>query len=133
LRHFDVAAAMLTVIATTGDDMNATQIEQEPPTFRDKLCIGLALEGKDIRVAARAGGREIAHGSFPASPLGTTALLSYLADCQTPMRLAVATAGVAALALALAVGAPTGREVFLVSAQMASAAPDLARYAERAI
>jgi hypothetical protein len=50
------------------------------------------------------------------------------------MRLAVATAGAAALGLALALGAPHGREVFLVSAQTTvCAAPDLARYAERAI
>ena len=49
------------------------------------------------------------------------------------LRLAVATAGAAALGLALAVGAPHGREVFLVSAQAICAVSDLARYAERAI
>jgi hypothetical protein len=91
--------------------------------------------GADIQVATRASGREIAHGRFPAGPLGTAALLSYLSDWQTPMRLAVATAGATALglALALAVGVPRGREVFLVSAQSISAVSDLARYAERAI
>ncbi len=110
-----------------------SQREEEPPSSQDKVCIGIALIGEDIRVAARAGGREVAHGSFPASPLGTVALLSYLTDWQTPLRLAVATAGVAALGLALSVGAQPDREVFLVSAQTAHAAPDLARYAERAI
>jgi hypothetical protein len=107
--------------------------EEEPPSRREKVCIGIALAGEDIRVAARTGGREIAHGRFPANPLGTAALLCYLADWQVPLRLAVATAGTAALSLALAVGAPHGREVFLVSAQTVGAASDLARYAERAI
>jgi hypothetical protein len=91
------------------------------------------LVGKEIQVAARAGGREIAHGRFPANSLGTTALLSYLADWQTPLRLAVATAGAAALGLALAIGAQHTREVFLVSGQAAHDASGLARYAERAI
>ena len=110
------------------------QKQEEVPRYRgNQLCIGIALAGKDIRVAARAGGREIAQGRFPANPLGTAALLSYLTDWQTPMRLAVATAGAAALSLALAVGSCHDREVFLVSMQSANAAPDLARYAERAI
>lgn len=115
--------------------MNITRHEEASSTGNGKVCIGIALIGENIRVAARAGGREIAHGSFPASPLGTAALLSYLADWQMPLRLAVATAGAAALALALAlaVGAPHDREVFLVSAQAIGAASDLARYAERAI
>ena len=115
--------------------MNAIQQEEDPPSSSDKVCIGIALVGKDIRVAARTGGREIAHGSFPTSPLGTAALLCYLADWQAPLRLAVATAGAAALGLglALAVGAPHGREVFLVSTLTVHAESDLARYAERAI
>lgn len=116
--------------------MNIARQEKEPPTCRstdDKISIGLALVGEDIQVATRAGGREIAQGRFPATPMGTAALLCYLADWQTPLRLAVATAGAAAIGLALAVGAPYGREVFLVSAQTMHAAPDLARYAERAI
>ncbi len=119
--------------------MTISRQEQEPPSWpltEDKVCIGIALVGADIQVATRASGCEIAHGRFPAGPLGTAALLSYLADWQTPMRLAVATAGAAALGLALAVGAPHGREVFLVSAQTTQtvyAASDLARYAERAI
>lgn len=86
--------------------MSITQQKEEPPpACNDKICIGIALVGEDIRVAARADGREVAHGSFPASALG----------------------------LALAVGASHGREVFLVSAQTHSAASDLARYAEHAI
>ncbi|OYY95924.1 MAG: hypothetical protein B7Y41_01175 [Hydrogenophilales bacterium 28-61-23] len=113
--------------------MYTNQLAEEPPTHTDTICIGVALVGEDIQVAARATGREIAHGRFPAGPLGTAALLSYLTDWQTPMRLAVATAGAAALGLALAVGVPRGREVFLVSAQNISAVSDLARYAERAI
>lgn len=75
----------------------------------DKICIGIALVGEVIQVATRASGCEIAHGRFPASSLGTAALLSYLSDWQTPMRLALATAGTTALGLALAVGAPHGR------------------------
>ena len=114
--------------------MSVIQHEQEPPTRDDKVCIGIALVGDDIRVAARAGGREIAQGRFPANPLGTAALLNYLTDWQTPLRLAVATAGAAALGLALAVGAPHGREVFLVSAQTSiHVVSELARYAVRAI
>lgn len=115
--------------------MNAVQRnqEEEPPSSRQEVCIGIALAGHDIRVTARSGGREIGCGSFPAGPLGTAALLLYLTDWQSPLRLAVATAGTAALGLALAVGAVPGREVFLVTAQTACAAPDLARYAERAI
>lgn len=113
--------------------MSIARQEEEPPTCNDKVCIGIALVGEDIRVATRADGREIAHGSFPAGSLGTAALLCYLADWPTPLRLAVASAGAATLGLALAVGAPHDREVFLVSAQAHSAASDLARYAERAI
>jgi hypothetical protein len=113
--------------------MSITRQEEEPPAGNDKVCIGIALVGEDIRVAARADGCEIAQGSFPASPMGTAALLCYLTDWQAPLRLAVAAAGAAALGLALAVGAPHGREVFLVSAQTMHAASDLARYAERAI
>ena len=113
--------------------MYAIQLEEEPPTHTGTICIGVALVGEHIQVAARAGGRQIGHGLFPSTPLGTNALLGFLADWQSPMRLAVATAGAAALGLALTLGAPHGREVFLVSAQTVSAAPDLARYAERAI
>jgi len=113
--------------------MSITRQEEEPPSCNDKVCIGIALFGEDIRVAARADGHEVAQGSFPASPIGTAALLSYLTDWQAPMRLAVATAGATALGLALAAGAPHGREVFLISAQTMHAASDLARYAERAI
>jgi len=113
--------------------MYTSQLSEEPPTRTGTICIGVALVGENIQVAARAGGREVAHGSFPAGPLGTTALLGYLADWQSPLRLAVATAGAAALGLALAVGAQHGREVFLVSAQTVCAVSDLARYAERAI
>jgi hypothetical protein len=116
-----------------GDGMNITRHEEASFTCNGKVCIGIALVGQDIRVAARAGGREIAHGCFPAGPLGTAALLSYLADWEIPLRLAVATFGAAALGLALAVGAPHDREVFLVSAQTVGAASDLARYAEHAI
>jgi hypothetical protein len=116
--------------------MNISRREEEPPSSQDKVCIGIALVGEDIRVAARTGGREVERGRFPASPLGTAALLSYLADWQAPLRLAVATAGVAALGLALSVGAQQDREVFLVSAQAMHSThevSDLARYAERAI
>jgi len=116
--------------------MNIARQEKELPTCRstdDKISIGLALVGEDIQVAARAGGREIAQGRFPANQIGTAALLNYLTDWQTPLRLAVATAGAAAVGLALTVGAPHNREVFLVSAHPFSAASDLARYAERAI
>lgn len=116
--------------------MNIQQREEEPPrrnTSEDTICIGIAVVGTNIQVAARAGGREIAQGRFPANHLGTRALLSYLADWQAPLRLAVATAGATALGLALVLGAPHGREVFLVAAQTTHAVSDLARYAERAI
>jgi len=116
--------------------MNIVKQEQEPPTSPSKegtVCIGIALVGQDIQVAARSGGQEIAHGHFPADSLGTAALLSYLTDWQTPLRLAIATAGAAALGLALTIGVPRGREVFLVAAQSMHSVSDLARYAERAI
>jgi hypothetical protein len=113
--------------------MNSVHQEEEPSAGHDKVCIGILLAGDDIRVAARADGRDVAQGSFPAGPFGTAALLCYLADWPTPVRLAVAAAGAAALGLALAVGAQHDREVFLVSAPAHGAAADLARYAERAI
>lgn len=113
--------------------MNPTRHQEASSRCNGKACIGIALVGQDIRVAARAGGREIALGCFPAGPLGTAALLSYLAGWQMPLRLAVAAAGAAALGLALAVGAPHDREVFLVSALTVGTASDLARYAERAV
>lgn len=108
-----------------------SQREEEPPSSQDKVCIGIALIGEDIRVAARAGGREVARGSFPNNPLGTAALLGYLSDWRLPLRLAVA--GVSAIGLALAAGGTTGREVFFVSELKQRAASDLARYAEHAI
>lgn len=122
--------------------MSIVRPEPEPPSCSateadlpqgHPTVVGIALVGADIQVAARTGGREIALGRFPADSLGTAALLSYLTDLQTPLRLAVATAGAAALGLALSVGAQPGREVFLVSAQTVAAVSDLARYAERAI
>ncbi|KAF0099730.1 MAG: hypothetical protein FD187_2311 [bacterium] len=99
----------------------------------EPVCIGIALTGEAIQVVTRAGGREIGQGLFPATAIGTAALLSYLTDWQAPLRLAVATAGAAALGLALAIGAQHDREVFLVSAQAVHVVSDLARYAERAI
>jgi hypothetical protein len=113
--------------------MNSNLLTEEPPTHNGPICIGIALDGDAIQVTARASGREIGHGRFPSTPLGTQALLGFLTYWQSPLRLAIATAGAAALGLALTLGAPHGREVFLVSAHTVSAAPDLARYAERAI
>jgi hypothetical protein len=108
--------------------------EDEPPSPGAKnVCIGIALAGEGIQVTARAGGHEIGCGTFPAGSIGTAALLCYLANWRVPLRLAVATAGAAALNIALVIGAYPAREVFLVSAQIAAAASDLARYAERAI
>ena len=57
---------------------------QEPEAPRHnsheaKVCIGIALVGDHIQVAARAAGREIAHGSFPAGPLGVPGFFSLLA------------------------------------------------------
>ena len=101
------------------------------PHHTKSVCIGVFLKDASIQVAARVGGHEIGHGCCPADAIGTAALLGYLADWPSPLRLAVAAAGTATLGLALTLGAPIGREVFLVSAQ--GAAPDLARYAERAI
>jgi hypothetical protein len=57
--------------------MSIARLEKEPPSCsstEDKVCIGIALVGEGIHVAARAGGREVAHGSFPAGPLGTVRL-----------------------------------------------------------
>jgi hypothetical protein len=113
--------------------MSETRQEMEPPQRPSPVCIGIALSGGTILVAARADGREIGQGRFPANSIGTAALLGYLADWQNPLRLAVATAAPAALGLALCLGTPRGREVFLVSPHATSAASDLASYAERAI
>lgn len=111
--------------------MSIKCLEYESSSREEPVCIGIALVGEAIQVAARAGGQEIARDRFPTDAVGTAALLGYLADWQTPLRLAVTTAGAAALGLALTLGAPRGREVFLVSAP--ATAPDLARYAERAL
>jgi len=111
--------------------MTLARPEQELSTREEPVCIGIALTGEAIQVAARAGGQEIGQSRFPADAIGTAALLGYLAHWQMPLRLAVATAGAAALGLALTLGTSQGREVFLVSNH--SAATDLALYAERAI
>jgi len=60
--------------------MNITRHKETPFAYCDKVCIGITLDREYIRVAARSGGREIAHGSFPAGPVGTAALLSYLTE-----------------------------------------------------
>lgn len=107
------------------------EIEHTQPAL--PVCIGIALKGEKIQVAARAGGLEVGQGLFPADAIGQAVLLSYLVDCQTPLRLAVAAAGTAALGLALSLGSLQGREVFLVASRTDGVASDLACYAERAI
>jgi hypothetical protein len=112
-----------------------TQTEEPPERAEPKgrVFLGIALKGDSIEVAARAGGREVARGRFPAGSIGTEALQGYLLDWQGPLRLAVAHTGMAALALALALGGQPGREVFLIASHSDRAVSDLARYAERAI
>jgi hypothetical protein len=117
----------------TRHDRNITLAQDRTAKADGKVYVGIALVGQDIQLAVRAGGREVVQGSFPAGALGRAALLIYLTDLQTPLRLAVAGVGAAALTLALAVGAQHDREVYLVSGHAPPAVADLARYAQRAI
>lgn len=65
--------------------MTIARPEQEPPSqpsSENRTCIGIALVGEDIQVAARDGDCEIVPGHFPVNPLGTAALLKSLVDAR---------------------------------------------------
>jgi hypothetical protein len=97
-----------------------------------RLCIGIALEHNNYLVATRDHGRDLESMTFPADAAGTAALTSFVKSWHKPIRLAVLSAGTAAIGMALALSDLPQSEVFLVSSAAADQPAALARYAERA-
>lgn len=97
--------------------------------MRAPLCIGISLQADGAHLVARRDGQDQLVRHFSGRS-GRRALESYVASLQGPVRLAVS-AG--ALGLAMALGAPPGREVVLVAAAVADQPAALARFAERSL
>lgn len=96
-----------------------------------EMFIGIASRNGAYEVVALENGRVAVTTKFPASNVGIEAISDFLSSCGKRVRLAVA--GFAAVSLALALGRAAGRETFIVSADVADQAAELARYAEHAL
>lgn len=95
------------------------------------MFIGIASRNGAYEVVALENGRVAVSTKFPASAVGIEAISDFLSSYGKRVRLAVA--GFAAVSLALALGRVTGRETFIVSANVADQAAALAHYAEHAL
>lgn len=94
--------------------------------------IGIALHNGMFGVDTRRAGQNPAIASFPADERGIESLKRYVASMSGPVRLAIAISA-ATIGLALALGEPPEREVFLVSPLRADQAAALANFAARPV
>jgi hypothetical protein len=94
--------------------------------------IGIALNHGIFRVVVRRKGQNPENVSFPSDERGTEMLKRYVAGMREPVRLAIAV-GAATIGIALALGEPPEREVFLVSARVADQPSALASFAARQV
>jgi len=92
------------------------------------VCVGIAARENTFEVVVLEPGQPALALQVPASESGLRTIQSHL-DSPRAVRLAVA--GMAAIALALALGQGPRREVFIVSSAVASQALALAHYAHR--
>lgn len=94
--------------------------------------VGIALNNGLFRVDTRRAGQNTASVSFPSDERGTEMLKRYVANMREPVRLAIAVSA-ATIGIALALGEPPEREVFLVSPLVADQASALAIFAARSV
>ena len=94
--------------------------------------IGVAIDGGVFHVLVRRTGKNPASVSFPSDERGTEMLKGYVANMRGPVRLAIAVTA-ATIGIALALGEPPEREIFLVSPLVADQPSALASFAARAV
>ena len=94
--------------------------------------IGIVLNNGIFHVDMRRAGQNPASISFPSDERGIELLKRYVANIRGPARLAIVVSA-ATIGLALALGEPPEREVFLVSPQVANHPAALANYAARPV
>jgi hypothetical protein len=94
--------------------------------------VGIVLSGGVFHVDTRRTGRNPASVSFPSDERGTEMLKRYIAGMSEPVRLAIVVSA-ATIGLALALGEPPEREVFLVSATVADRPASLVSFAARPV
>ena len=94
--------------------------------------IGVAIDNGIFHVLVRRTGRNPASATFPSDERGTEMLKRYVASIREPVRLAIVVSA-ATISIALALGEPPEREVFLVSPRVADQASALATYAARSV
>lgn len=94
--------------------------------------IGITLNNGIFHVDTRCAGKNPASISFPSDERGTELLKRYVANISGPVRLAIVVTA-ATIGIALALGEPPQREVFLVSPLVANHPAALASYAARPV
>jgi len=94
--------------------------------------IGVAVDHGIFHVLVRRTGKNPASVSFPSDERGTEMLKCYVASIREPVRLAIAISAVT-IGIALALGEPPEREIFLVSRQVADQPAALASFAARPV
>lgn len=100
--------------------------------MRPIAYVGITLNDGLFRVATRRTGRSPARISFPSDERGIEMLKRYVANIHEPVRLAVAVSA-ATIGIALALGEPPEREIFLVSPLVADQPAALASFAARPV
>jgi hypothetical protein len=95
------------------------------------LCLGIRSGNEILEIAAMESGRPFMTVNFPATGMGLEAIKGFLASHGNPAKLAVS--GVAAISVALSLGAGLHSEVYIVSSSVADHPVALAQYAERSI
>lgn len=94
--------------------------------------IGVDIHNGIFHVLVRRMGQNPASVSFPSDERGTEMLKRYVANIPEPVKLAIAVSA-ATLGIALALGEPPEREVFLVFPLVADQAAALANFAARPV
>jgi hypothetical protein len=107
-------------------------VSETEPIVKSTTYVGIALNNGMFRVDTRRAGQNPASVSFPSDERGTEMLKRYVANMREPVRLAIAISA-ATIGIALALGEPPEREVFLVSPWVADQASALATYAARSV
>jgi len=94
--------------------------------------IGITLNNGIFHVDTRRADRTPASISFPSDERGTEMLKRYVADLRGPVRLAIAISA-ATIGIALSLGEPSGREIFLVSPLVADQPSALVSFVRRPV
>jgi hypothetical protein len=94
--------------------------------------VGISLNNGVFHVDTRRADRTPASVSFPSDERGTEMLKHYVAGLRGPVRLAMAISA-ATMGIALALGEPPDREVFLVSPLLADHTAALVNFVKRPV